>query len=200
MTWNLSVWNLEVLVKTLQTAAPLHLNDYDHKSNSHCSQMISLHLLWMSQNWTHYSFLWKQHVVIELAPHHGTSPCTVVIMNPFIFYRLFSTSVTARLAPHLFFFPFLFFSPLMFWKGMGPKLRIADKESRFVPCQLKISCRERMRRRIGRGLIEAEHSQVIRVWSEAGWETCTFHKSSYLLINNPDIYILCMTTHTVHQS
>lgn len=175
--------------------------------------MILLHLLRPKIELIILFFLWKRHIVIELAPHHGSSPRTVVIINPFIFYGLCSTSVTARLAPHLFFFSlfFSFFSPLMFWKGMGPKIRIADKESRFVPCQLKISCRERMQRRMNRGLMEAEHSQVIRVWSES-WlrdthlshadtheHTSTNHQthSSWTLIF---IHIMCDYTHTQHTS
>lgn len=103
--------------------------------------------------------LW-QHIVIALAPYHGVSPCIVIIINPFIFFidlgAKTSTSVTAHLAPHPFF-------PTHVLKGNRPKNhRITGKESRFVPCQLKISCRGRMQRRINRGLIETEHSQVIR--------------------------------------
>lgn len=99
--------------------------------------------------------------------------------KPFHFLWTLQHKCNSPLGPtSFFFFLFSFFSPLMFWKGMGPKIRITDKESRFVPCQLKISCRERMQRRIGRGLIEAEHSQV-RAWSEAGWETRTFHTQTH---------------------
>lgn len=66
--------------------------------------------------------------------------------KPFHFLWTLQHKSNSPLGPTSFFFsPFLFF-PLMFWKGIGPKIRITDKESRFVPCQLKISCRERMQR------------------------------------------------------
>lgn len=99
--------------------------------------------------------MWEQHVLIELAPYHGASPC--IITNPVIFFidsgAKTSMSVTACLAPHPFFL-------LMFWKGTGPKLTESQLRSQISSLSTKNKPCGRMQCKINMGLIEMESSQV----------------------------------------
>lgn len=70
--------------------------------------------------------MWEHRKVIELAPYHGAAACAVIIINPFHFFFIdceakTSTSVTAHLALHPFFFAVFFFFSL---KGSRPKNHI----------------------------------------------------------------------------
>lgn len=97
-------------------------------------------------------------VVIELAPYHAASPCTLIITSPVTFFldsgAKTSMSLTACLAPHPFFCS-------CFEREQDQKSQ--NHRQRFQICSLstKNKPRGRMQCKINTGLIETEWSQVI---------------------------------------
>lgn len=113
--------------------------------------------------------MWEQHVVMQLAPYHGASPCTVIITNP----RHFFIDLGAKTSKCN-----SLFGPTSFFHSCFEREQAQNSQNSRQELQIcSLSTKNRSCGRTNTGLIQ-KCPRVNRVWRDAGFDTHLSYKDT----------------------